>query len=100
MVATLVLTVLLGGCAAVAFYCKRSLVREARGQEIHAHSDGTVHEHHRGAVPHTHPTFVERYDGWLTGLLPAGAVARARAESPQFRADSPEPEDDGPRSRT
>jgi hypothetical protein len=49
-------------CVALAAYCKWSLLREARGLEIHAHSDGTVHEHHRGAVPHTHPTLADRHE--------------------------------------
>src|SRR3954467_1635221 len=53
---------LASACFAVAWYCKRSLVREARGLEVHGHADGTVHEHHRGSVPHAHPTLVERYD--------------------------------------
>jgi hypothetical protein len=58
----LVLVALVLGCLALAGYSKWSLVRESRGLEIHAHSDGTVHEHHRGAVPHTHPTLAERHE--------------------------------------
>ena len=58
----LVLVALVAVCVALAVYAKWSLVREARGLEVHAHSDGTVHEHHRGAVPHTHPTLAERHE--------------------------------------
>jgi hypothetical protein len=65
----IVLVCLMLGCLAVAVYCKRSLVREARGQEIHAHADGTVHEHHRGAVPHAHPTFAERHERRVSRLF-------------------------------
>jgi hypothetical protein len=65
----LLLPALMLGCLALAVYCKRSLVREARGHEIHAHSDGTVHEHHRGAVPHTHPTFAERHERRIARLF-------------------------------
>jgi hypothetical protein len=57
------------GCAVLAVYCKRSLVRESRGLEIHAHPDGTVHEHHRGAVAHVHPTFAERYESRVARVL-------------------------------
>jgi hypothetical protein len=67
--ANLVVAGLMLGCLAAAAYCKRSLVREARGQEIHAHSDGTVHEHHRGGTAHTHPTFVERYDSRVARIF-------------------------------
>jgi len=52
-----------------AVYCWSSLRREARGHEIHAHSDGTVHEHFRGSRRHQHPTFSDRYhhrlDAWF-----------------------------------
>jgi hypothetical protein len=65
----LVLVLLMLVCLGVAVYCKRSLHRERRGLEIHAHADGTVHEHHRGAVPHTHPTFLERYDTRVSRLF-------------------------------
>jgi hypothetical protein len=65
----LVLAGLMLGCVVLAVYCKRSLVRESRGLEIHAHSDGTVHEHHRGAVPHTHPTVAERHERWVSRLF-------------------------------
>ena len=65
----LLLPALMLGCLALAVYCKRSLVREARGHEIHAHADGTVHEHHRGAVPHTHPTFAERHERRVARLF-------------------------------
>lgn len=40
-----------------------------RGRDIHAHADGTVHEHFRGGVRHEHPTTIERYDSWLTRVL-------------------------------
>jgi hypothetical protein len=60
--ADLVLVALVAVCVTLAVYAKWSLVREARGLEIHAHSDGTVHEHHRGAVPHSHPTLAERHE--------------------------------------
>ena len=65
----LVLAGMMLGCLAVAVYCKRSLVRESRGLEVHAHADGTVHEHHRGAVPHTHPTFAERHERRVARLF-------------------------------
>ena len=64
-----VLAVMVLGCLAVAVYTKRSLVREARGLEIHAHADGTVHEHHRGAVPHSHPTLAERHERRVARLF-------------------------------
>ena len=57
------------GCLGVAVYSKRSLVRQARGLEVHAHSDGTVHEHHRGSVPHTHPTLAERHERRVSRLF-------------------------------
>ena len=57
------------GCLAVAVHSKRSLLREARGLEIHAHADGTVHEHHRGAVPHSHPTLAERHERRVARLF-------------------------------
>jgi hypothetical protein len=69
LVANLLLAGMMLGCLAVAVYCKRSLVREARGQEIHAHADGTVHEHHRGAVPHTHPTLADRHEQMVGRLF-------------------------------
>jgi hypothetical protein len=65
----LLLIALMAGCLAVAVYCKRSLVREARGLEVHAHADGTVHEHHRGDAPHTHPTLAERHERRLARLF-------------------------------
>ena len=65
----LLLVVLVVGCLALAAYSKWSLVREARGLEIHAHDDGTVHEHFRGDVPHTHPTLAERHEGLLARLF-------------------------------
>lgn len=77
MVALVILTLAVTGCAAVAAYSSWSLRREARGQEIHAHAGGTVHSHHRGSRPHAHPTFVERYDARL-----------ARVFGPSPRADN------------
>jgi hypothetical protein len=65
----LLLVALVAGCLALAVYSKRSLVREARGLEIHAHDDGTVHEHHRGDVPHVHPTLAERHEELLARLF-------------------------------
>lgn len=65
----LVLVALVSLCVAIAAYSKWSLIREARGLEIHAHSDGTVHEHHRGAVPHTHPTLAERHERRVARLF-------------------------------
>lgn len=65
----IVVLVLMTGCAALAVYCKRSLVREARGREIHAHADGTVHEHHRGSLPHSHPTLADRHDQLLARVF-------------------------------
>lgn len=41
---------------------------ERTGGDIHAHSDGTVHEHFRGSRRHSHPTTIERYD-WLARAL-------------------------------
>jgi hypothetical protein len=61
--------VLMTACATLAVYCKRSLVREARGHEAHAHADGTVHEHHRGSVPHSHPTLADRHDHLLARMF-------------------------------
>jgi hypothetical protein len=71
----LVLVSLMALCVVLAVYAKWSLVREARGLEIHAHSDGTVHEHHRGAVPHTHPTLSERHERRVSRIFrePTGA---------------------------
>lgn len=76
MVALVILTLAVTACVALATYSALSLRSESRGQEIHAHSDGTVHSHHRGSRPHAHPTFVERYDARL---------ARAFGPSPRAR---------------
>lgn len=65
MVVLVILALAVAGGAALAAYSAWSLRREARGQEIHAHADGTVHSHHRGSRPHAHPTFAERYDARL-----------------------------------
>ena len=65
MVALVILALAVAGCLALATYSTWSLRREARGHEIHAHADGTVHSHHRGSRPHAHPTFAERYDARL-----------------------------------
>jgi hypothetical protein len=65
----LLLAALLAGCLVLATYSKWSLVREARGLEIHAHDDGTVHEHFRGDAPHVHPTLSERHDDLLARLF-------------------------------
>jgi len=69
MVALVILALAVTGCAAAAAYSSWSLRREARGQEIHAHADGTLHSHHRGSRPHVHPTFAERYDARLARLF-------------------------------
>lgn len=77
---SLVLVAMVLLCLTLAAYCKWSLLREARGIEIHAHSDGTVHEHHRGAVPHTHPTLADRHERRVARLFrESSAPARARA---------------------
>ena len=65
----LLLVALVGACLALAVYSKWSLVREARGLEIHAHDDGTVHEHFRGDAPHTHPTLAERHEELLSRVF-------------------------------
>lgn len=65
----LLLVVLAAGCVALAAWSKWSLERESRGLEIHAHDDGTVHEHFRGDVPHVHPTLTERHDDLLSRLF-------------------------------
>jgi hypothetical protein len=67
--ATLALVTMLLVMTAGAAYCWVSLRREARGSEIHAHSDGTVHEHFRGSRSHQHPTFSERYSNRLTAMF-------------------------------
>jgi hypothetical protein len=71
-----VLAMLLGMTAGAA-YCWLSLRREARGHEIHAHSDGTVHEHFRGSKSHQHPTVSDRYHGRLTAWFGPAPVAAA-----------------------
>jgi len=67
-----------------AVYCWVSLRREARGAEIHAHSDGTVHEHFRGSKNHSHPTFSDRYhhrlDVWF-GPAPVAAAPSLEQEN-------------------
>jgi hypothetical protein len=68
-IASLLVIGLLLGCALAAAYCVRSLRREARGLEIHAHADGTVHEHHRGGVPHDHPTVADRHERLVRRLF-------------------------------
>ena len=55
--------------------------RARRGNDLHAHDDGTVHEHFRGHAPHAHPTTMDRYDAWLTRLL----GTRDPAEDPADR---------------
>jgi hypothetical protein len=54
MLADLVVVLLMVVCVALIGYASRSLHRQARGLEAHAHADGTVHSHHRGSVPHAH----------------------------------------------
>jgi hypothetical protein len=58
----LLLAGILLGAVLVAAYCAWSLRRQARGLEIHAHADGTVHEHHRGSIAHDHPTLADRHE--------------------------------------
>lgn len=65
----LILVVVAISCLLSALWAKWSLDREARGLEIHAHSDGTVHEHFRGDVPHRHPTLTERHDQILARIF-------------------------------
>lgn len=65
----LALSALILLCLVVAVYAKRSLIRESRGLELHAHSDGTVHEHHRGGVSHTHPTLADRHERRVSRLF-------------------------------
>jgi hypothetical protein len=75
--ANVALATMLLAMTAGAAYCWWSLRREARGHEIHAHSDGTVHEHFRGSRHHVHPTYADRYHGRLTawfGPAPADAA--------------------------
>jgi hypothetical protein len=69
LMAQLMLVLLVAGCVALAAYSKWSLVREARGLEIHAHADGTVHEHFRGDRPHAHPTLAERHEDLLSRVF-------------------------------
>lgn len=57
------------GFLALAAYSALSLRREARGLEIHAHADGTLHTHHRGSRAHVHPTMSDRYDGAMERLF-------------------------------
>ena len=72
--AGLVCLLVLGGLVLLAAWLGWQERRAQRGHEIHAHADGTVHEHFRGNTPHEHPTVIERYDSWLTRVLgPAGA---------------------------
>lgn len=64
---------LLSGLVLVAAWLGWHEHRAQRGHDLHAHADGTVHEHFRGSAPHAHPTAIERYDSWLTRVLgPAG----------------------------
>lgn len=71
-----VVTVLvLAGLALLAAWLGWREYRARRGHDLHAHGDGTVHEHFRGSAPHAHPTAIERYDSWLTRVL--GPVDRA-----------------------
>ena len=65
----LVAVLLLFAPALLAGWLGRQEHRARRGDEIHAHADGTVHEHYRGSAPHVHPTAIERYDSWLTRVL-------------------------------
>jgi hypothetical protein len=50
----LVVALMMLACVAMMAYALRSLHRQARGLEVHAHADGIIHSHHRGSVPHAH----------------------------------------------
>lgn len=65
----LVCAVLIVGLALVAAWLGWHERRAQRGHDLHAHADGTVHEHFRGSARHVHPTAIERYDSWLTRVL-------------------------------
>ena len=58
----LLLGVMMLSAVGVVAYLSWSLHRQALGRDIHAHADGTVHEHHRGSVAHEHPTFTDRHE--------------------------------------
>lgn len=53
------------GASAVGLWAAMSLRHEARGGTAHAHADGTVHEHAGGHRHHEHPTFADKYEGFL-----------------------------------
>lgn len=65
----IVLGVLMLAVVAAVAYCSHSLHRQALGRDIHAHADGTVHEHHRGSVAHEHPTLGDRHERVLRRLF-------------------------------
>lgn len=65
----IVSVLLLAGLVLVAAWLGWQERRVRYGRDIHAHADGTVHEHLRGSAPHAHPTAIERYDSWLTRVL-------------------------------
>ena len=88
----LALVTMVLGAVLVAVCCWRSLRRQARGLEIHAHADGTVHEHHRGGVAHVHPTFADRHGRLVARIFGehrAGKVGDARASARGSHADRP-----------
>jgi hypothetical protein len=64
--------VLLSGAAVVvALLEERS---ETGAHTVHAHADGTVHEHFLGARAHVHPTLLERYDELIDRTLGSRAI--------------------------
>lgn len=65
----LLLAALMISAVGVVAYCSHSLHRQALGRDIHAHADGTVHEHHRGSKDHEHPTFGDRHENVLRRLF-------------------------------
>ena len=66
------LCVLLAGVAVlVTLLEERS---ETGAHNVHAHFDGTVHEHFLGARPHVHPTLLERYDELIDRTLGSRAT--------------------------
>jgi hypothetical protein len=61
--------------------------RETGAHSVHAHSDGTVHEHFLGARPHVHPTFLERYDELIDRTLGSRTTGLAAGRYPDRPLD-------------
>lgn len=79
--AVTVFLVLAGASVAVLLLVAVRELRRKRCGDLHAHHDGTVHEHFRGSRPHVHPTLLERYallDRTLGGGPPGSADGRPR----------------------